>query len=562
MKRKRKRKRMPWRERVIARLGGVPRAESKRKRIPWRERVISRFGGVSGAESKRRIQEAYRDGRRDGNDDPADSGTGLAAGGFGYRTISGGVREPVVTWEKNLETAWQLKQSHPMINRAGEIQRDYIIGLGVKPQATDPELQQILDDFWADNKMSLFSSELVRQWSDYGAQVVPVFARESDGRARLGYIDPSLIERVIAHPQNAREMWAVVIREQDSTDEWIESVGKQVYRVIRQDDTAVISDIVTLPANHPGKLVTAKQARLQPWETTMLKSFSLDEYTGTCAYIRKNADSNQTVGRSDYLQVADTCDQLDMTIFELGEREALANMIFADVAVDALPSEVKERARELWEIPPTPGSINVHGITETWNTNSPTLNQTASCETAKLQQGHIAGGVGFPVSWFGRGDETNRATAQAQGDPTWKTLRHDQGIIQAWLLEILHFVRDQAEIAGAYRPDENTDSGIGLPMPEMITKDVVGITSALSGLVGALSIALQDNLITRDSAIDATAKVLAELGIEEDTELLKDEAANEKQTGLLSGGSSLFNPKKAWQNVHAPLGDSDDHPTD
>jgi hypothetical protein len=524
----------------------------REQRTPWRDRVIARLGGVPKAEYKRRAREAYRDGFQDGNDDPADASLGLGAGGFGYRLTAGGVREPAITWEKNLETAWQLKQAQPMVNRSGEIQRDYIIGLGVSPQAADPDLQKILDDFWSDNKMPQFSSELTRQWSDYGAQVVPAFVRKSDGRVRLGYIDPLLIERVIAHPENAREMWAVVIREQTSTDSWIENTGKRVYRIVRKDDAATIKPAVSLPAHHPGKLVAANQGRIQLWETKMLQSYNLDEYSGSCFYIRKNADSNQTIGRSDYIQVADTVDQLDMTTFELGEREALANMMFADVAVDGDEDQVRERAKELREHPPKPGSVNVHNKSEEWNMNSPTLNQTASCETAKLMQGYVAGGVGYPVSWFGRGDETNRATAQAQGDPTWKTLRHDQGIIQAWLLEILYFVRDQAEIAGAYRPDGDADSSIDLPMPEMIAKDVAVIASALSAVVGAVSLARQDQVMTLDAAIEAVAKVLAELGIEEDIDALKEQADNEEQAGLLSNGTGLFNPK-AWQNVHAPL---------
>ena len=551
-------KKRPIRERIFNRLGIPTQADIRANarqayKRGWNEAVEN---GSGRPRRKRRgahpgiaqsTKEAYYD---DGNDDPP-SGD-LAKGGGGYRGIAGsGVREPSIPWERNLATAYQMKESNPLIDRVGEIRRDYIVGQGIAPEAPDPPLQTIVDEFWRVNDMPSYISELARQWSDYGAQVVPAFVRESDGRVKLGYIDPSLIKRVITDPGNAREMWAVVVKGELSTENWIESTGERVYRIIREDDGVVVGNEILKP-RHPGKLVTSKQSRLQGWETKMLDTFKLDEYSGDCFYVRKNADSNQPIGRSDHLQVADTVDQNDTALFAVGEREELANLIFADVGVDGDEDAVRDRADEIRKSPPEPGTVNVHNLSETWNMNSPTLNQTASVATVDAQRAQIIGGEGFPVAWFGTPQGAHLATAQAQGDPTWRTLKHDQGIMQAWFIKMLEFARDQAMIAGHYLPADDADTSVSLPMPEMTVKDVTGITAAFSGLVGALSIALQDSLITREAAIDAVAKILAELDVTVDTDTLKDDIANEEQTKKITGGD-LFDNRRDWDRVHPVL---------
>lgn len=575
------------------------------------QRILNRFGIATADQVERRVKEAYISGYDDGNDDPA-SGE-IAAGGFGYRVASGGVREPSISWEQNLQSAWQLKQSNPLVNRAGEIKTNYIIGPGIAPKAVDPELQEILTAFWKDNKMYSYIAELARQWTDYGGQCVPAYVRQSDGRVRLGYIDPGLIERVVAHPGNSREMWAIIIKEQFNLDPWVCNEDKQVYRIVREAERVVVDEpqtfhfshregcsreseevesdrcpecaeqitlqfsrrIIEARFKHPngnaesedisGKLATAEQSPKAPWETVMLEHYGLSEYTGDCFYIRKNADSNQTLGRSDHLQVADTCDQHDAAAFALGEREQLANMIFADVAIDGDEAAVLTREKKIRDNPPNPGSVNIHNLSETWNMNSPNLQQTASVATVDMQRKLVLGGEGIPDAWFGSPAGAHLATAQAQGDPTWRTFSHDQGLIQAWFLEMLVFVRDQAMIAGTYMPEATedeegqeipVDTSITLPMPEMTVKDVTGLAAALTSVVGALSLAKAEGFISQEDGIDATAKVLAELDVHPNVDELKDASLNQEQGAVLMGDNGddmMALNARSWFQTHAAL---------
>ncbi len=509
-----------------------------------REVLLRALGGIPKETYLSRLREAYQQGWWDGNDDPATAD--FAQGGQGYRRAGAAGDSRLVSWDENLRIAENLVQRNPLASRAAEIARDYIIGGGVHPETDDPALQDILDDFWRRNEMGRLASELVHQWLVYGVQVLPVFVRRTDGRVTLGYIAPQAVDRVIAHPDNPLRMVAVVVKPQPSTDPWAPPVERAVYRIVQTYEPR--PHVLTEPASDEerkeGRWVTAEQADIEPWETEMLNAMGVGGYAGSCFLWRKNHDSDQGLGRSDFLPVADLLDKLDSVTFSLVQREELANLIFAEVIVDGTPEEVRARMEELMRNPPGPGSLNVHTAGETWNLNAPTLNQTASVALAESIQGVIAGGLGFPVSWFGRGDETNRATAQAQGDPTWKTLQHDQGLIRAYLIQLLEFVRDQAVIAGYYRPAPDTDTSIALPMPSMVARDLVSTVSALSTAVSAAQIAVETRLMTRQAAITLVQKVLGELSIEMDAEELLDADADERQAALLLS---------SWKAVHPPV---------
>lgn len=596
-------KRKPLRQRIANTLG-----------LQTSTQVESRIQAVE-ATIERRVAEAYAEGREDGgNDDPATAV--FKAGGQGYRLASGGVREPSISWEENLKAAWDLLQSNPLIDRASEIHRDYIIGRGIKPKAVDPPLQKILTDFWATNGMSSYISELTKQWGDYGAQCVPCYVRHSDGRVKLGYIDPGLIERVIAHPENAKEMWAVVISPQQNMDNWVASTKTQVYRIVREAERIVVPEQRfalrhnegcqyqphtadnfdecpdckaqlwdTFPArtieahwHNPndkdsdemqdtsGKLTTWKQSPLQPWEQVMLHSYGLDEYSGDCFYIRKNHVTNQTIGLSDHLQVADYADQHDAALYALGEREEIANFYLMWLRILGDDDAVQQWQKKIdkWANNREGGGAFVtnESVTDI-SMDSPVLNQTGSVTTTNAQRELILGGEGIPVPWFASPSGAHLATLTAQGDPTWRTLSHDQGIIQRWFVEMLMFVRDQAMIAGAYVPqptkDEDgnlvePDTSITLPMPEMTVKDTAGLATAFMTIITAAQMAESSGYITKGDAIDLVAKMATELDVHPNVDELKEAAANE-MPGTMLGVTALdaVENERSWFKVRAAL---------
>lgn len=513
----------------------------------WRDRALSRLGLVRGAERDRAVEVAYRHGYHDQGEDEPPSGT-LAK--YGYRrTTTNGLRDfSQIDRVSILEIVWTLWQSNPVADRAMEIKRDYILGKGISPKATgDEELQAILDDFWDINKMDKRTKEFVLQLFLFGVQCFPVFVRESDGQVRLGYIDPAEIEDVVTHPDNSLEMWAVITRERQALNPWEQNLKKRVFRIVRQDEGRAspfqdgpyssknwMADVLSTygaedtkrpledqaqpePPDTKGRLVTHKQSQIEDWEKTMLAAFGLSEYSGDCFYYKVNSVSNQPHGYSDLLPVADWLDQDDETLFALADREQLAGLFSWDVKLTGSNSDqVKKRANEIRNRPPRKGSVNVHNDAEEWRFDFPDLKASSSIESERAIKTHAIGGLGYPEAWFGRGDETGRATAAAQADPTWKTLEHDQDIASDMFMEMLTFARDQAVIAGHYR--QNEDGGeFTLPMPEMTQQDNSAAASTLGSVASANLVAEEQGWQTREESRDMWAKAAKEFGIEIDT---------------------------------------------
>ena len=491
------------------------------------DKLIKRLGGVTEAELSAIRVRAYESGYNDGEDEP-NSGT-LAR--FGYKTLrDSATRNSAIDPDQAFNIAWALWQSNPVARRAIAIKRDYIIGRGVTPQADNEDVKELVDAYFANNKLDDRLDDFTAQLFALGTQCLTVNVRESDGRIMLGYIDPQHIETVVTHPDNGMDIVAVIVKEGSGQ-------GKRAYRLIRKAEEG----------EQAGRWLLPTQGTIDDWETAMLRGHEIGEYAGACHYRTVNAVSNQPRGVSDLLPVADWCDQLDATLFGLAEREQMAGYFSFDVKIEgADKDQVRARAIELRSSPPKKGSVNVHNEKETWSLHAPALNQAGSIETVKELLAFILGGLGIPVHWYGRGDETNRATAQAQGDPTWRSLEHDQGIIKGLVVEMLECARDQAIIAGKLSVTEE-DEGLDVQMPEMTAKDTVSTTAALSALSAALAAAEQNKWMTHKQAIELWARQVGEMGIEIDTEEVEE----------LEDGEDM---SKQWPVVNTPVTVPDDQP--
>lgn len=481
------------------------------KRQTLGQRIVRALGGVTRDDLARVARESYTEGFNDANDDPA--GEGLAPGGYGYRPQRAGQRDTDIPFDQSIATAWALNQSNPIAKRGLDLRRDYIIGRGVKPVAVDAELQDLLDAYCRANQMETNAAKFARQLFLFGVQCLPAFVREADGRVLLGYIDPGEIEAVIAHPDNAMLMAAVVVRPTERTQPWEQTYGTRVYRVIRRDDVSA------------DKLLLAAQAEIQPWEAAMLNSYGMDAYSGDCHYFKINDVVNQQFGQSELTAIADWMDQRDEALFALGDREQMASFFSWDVTMTgASADDIKARAHDAANKPPKPGSVNYHNESETWTMNFPDIKQTGTIATADALLEQTWGGLGYPRAWFGTPQGAHLATLQAQGDPTWRSLDYAQGVVEVMLLELFEFARDQAILAGAYIPAPDTDTSISVAMPEMTSKDVGALSGAMATLASALLTAETQGWITKPEAAEVFANLMNEFDVDVDlTRLEEDE---------------------------------------
>ena len=189
--------------------------------------------------------------------------------------------------------------------------------------------------------------------------------------------------------------------------------------------------------------------------------------------------------------------------------------------------------------PPKKGSVNVHNAQEAWSLNAPDLKQQPSIETHRAIETYCLGGEGIPTSWYGHGDDTNLATAQAQGTPTWRSMRAMQDEDRAMFVDMLAFARDQAEIAGHYRLTEGADDGVDVQMPAMDVKDLASLSAALSQLALALQQAEQAGWMTHAHAVEAWAGLMSELDIEINPDEEMAEIDQVEQQGALDDAGTM-----------------------
>ncbi len=507
------------------------------------ERLTTRLGLVSKRELetvKQEARRAYEAGYNDSANDEPGSGDLKS---YGYKRITtAGLRDfSKMPFDKALETIWTQWQSSPIAKRVIKIKRGYVVGKGLQPVTSDEDLRVILDDFWDRNNLDADgrrTNEFTEQLFLFGEQCFPAFVQETTGAVSLGYFDPGEIEDVIMHPENALEVCAVVLKAGTATNNaWENSRPKRVYRVIRESQRG----------DTEGRLVTWQQAekagKMEQWEYKMLKAFELQTYSGDVLLTQINKVSNMKRGYSDLLQVADAIDMADQVLFALATREQIASYFFVDVTVQGDADDVNAVVKRIGRKPPKPQGANVHNEAEKWEIMQPDLKQEGSIATLVALLTFIMGGMGFPVSWYGYGSDTNRATLEAQGDPTYRQLEDDQGVVRSMLLRMLTFARDQAVIAGYWTPKEDTDETILLPMPEMTAKDFSRVLALFTPLVSAMLQLRDSRLLTDETILEAVGKVLKEMDIEfnadeeledlaeDDEEIAQDD--NDKLAGML-----------------------------
>ena len=464
----------------------------------------------------RSYNRGYEAGTFDANDDPVQ-------GDFksqGYKRVtSNALRDfSKMSQSQILETVWSLWQSSPLARRLMVLKRDHIVGRSLPTPAAgadDIKHNEVLDEFWQDNKLRTRASEFTLQLFTLGEQVYPAYVRESDGKVTLGYIDPAQIEGpgkhaagIVKHPYNNMEDWIVITRQDE---------GFYYWRIIRQDTDYVDHNGQVVKPRHPGRLVTHEQANIAPWEIAFLNSLGAAGYTGSVFYTAVNRFSNQSRGKSDLTQLADWIDQVDNAQWAIGERETLKDFFSFDVTLEgADDTAVRKRAKEIHKQPPERGQANVHNDAEKWEVFSPSLGQHESVAGIKQLITNIMGGAGLPAGWYAEGGDVNRSTLQEQATPTEKTLEHDQGIVKDMLLQLCKFAIDQAIIAGTLATDP--ENSITLDMPAIRSDNLAAAYSGFAQLLQAILAAEEAGYITKATAARIWHKALNEIDIEINTE--------------------------------------------
>lgn len=441
------------------------------------------------------------------------AGTTIDESEDGWRKISGDAERDLnsVTQERMQKLAVYLWESNLLANRIIELPVAYMLAEGVSIVADDESVKDWIDKFWKDpiNQMDIKLITKVRQLSLFGEQCYPTYVNEFNGHVRLGYLDPSNIDKVITDPDNP-EQPILVITKRDKKGKY------RKYKVIVNGDDEA--------------LFTARTVAIR----------SADDIDGEAFYFSINSLSNGSRGRSDLLAQADWMDAYDSFLFGEIDRTAFMRAFVWDVTLkNANETEVTKRASEINA--PAPGSVRVHNDSEEWNAVSPGLQTADTTEQARLLRNHSLGGATLPEHWFGGGGDVNRATAGEMGDPTYKVFSMRQTYLQYMLEQILTYQIRQRELAesGGIEPDLSDDIfNFSVQFSEIVSKDLGKYATALQSITVSVVALIANELVSRDTGLQMINKISARLGVEFDAaaeldkvmQQQKDDAAKDVYT--------------------------------
>lgn len=407
-----------------------------------------------------------------------------------WRRLTGDSRRDLspMTQRRMRELATYLWQSNPLANRIVELPLAYLLAEGVRVTVPNPDAQGWIDAFWNDpiNNMDMKLPKKVRELALYGEQCWPAFTNEISGHVRLGYLDPELIETVVADPDNPEQNIGVVTVK-DKRGE------ARRYRII---------------VNGPETVFTQRTRKIR-------ETFG----DGEAFFFTVNDLSNGRRGRSDLLAQMDWLDGYDQYMFGELERANLMRAFIWDVTLDgATPDEVTRRAREITA--PSPGSVRVHNSSEKWDAVTASLQHGDSAEGARLFRNHILGGGTIPEHWYGGGGDVNRATGDSMGEPTFKVFSMRQQSLRFMLEEVARFVIsrriDPSGRSGFDPASPDPDLLPTAEFPELTARDTSKYAAALGQVTAAVAQGIERGLMSEDLGLRLIAAISERLGVEID----------------------------------------------
>jgi hypothetical protein len=116
--------------------------------------------------------------------------------------------------QRQTEIALFLYDSNPLAKRIIDLVNSFVTGDGFSFNAKHPKTLGVLKRFWEDpvNDWPMKQLDRFPQLSALGEALWPAAVRRTDGRVRIGDVDPANIEEIIPNPYNPEIFETAVIR--------------------------------------------------------------------------------------------------------------------------------------------------------------------------------------------------------------------------------------------------------------------------------------------------------------------------------------------------------------
>lgn len=409
---------------------------------------------------------------------------------------------------RHIDLCYKLWLQNPLAKQLIRHMKNFCIGGGVQVQAKEQEtVQKLIDRFWSDpkNLMDLKLPGYVEALGIFGEQCYAV-NKFSDGAIRLGYIDPKNITGIRMNALNYTEPVEINVPDGDGKERWL--------KVITTDEDP--------------------------------KSPTYGLLVGDVFYFQINKAPNSTRGYSDLLALADWLDGYDQYLFSMVDRSILMNAFLYDVTIEgATEKEIKDYNNKN-PGSPKPGSVRFHNEKVKWEAVTPDLKSGDVEALGKVFRTQIIGGMGYPLHFFGDGSDANLATAAEMGWPTLKMFEERQRYIKYMLEQIISYILQEGLGVGSQKiKAKNIDKTFTITFPELSRKDITKTSTAFTTLVTAVSTAISQGVLSKETGMQIVANSAALIGVEIDP---KEELDKIAQTKVEEDGKDYLDLEKTKPN--------------
>ncbi len=405
-----------------------------------------------------------------------------------FRPLSGRRGDiPRPTHSRMQKIAHELWTMNLMGKRLIEVVTDHVIGEGVSWKSKDEDALEAVEAFWGDpvNRFDLQIEQLISELGIFGELLLPVAVSKFEGKVRVGYISPRLIDEVVSDPDNCALPIGVVLKKGGG------GPGRKIQTVLSGD-----------PREYLGPAAQRERDKFRD---------------GLAFLFQINKTIDATRGLSDILAAIDWIDIHERFLFDSAERARMQNSYIYDVVLKgAGPEQIAEWISRNGAAP-RPGSARVHNEKETWSAVAPQGGgrTQGTGELANLMKSHYVSGMGVPKSWMGQLEDVNRATGEAEAQPGIKHMTRRQRSVRHMLHGMTEFQLQEAHRAGRISK-ESLDAGAMPVLPEMSTKDLPKLAAALRDVTQSASMALNLEIASKKTATELFAHMASTFGLDID----------------------------------------------
>ena len=414
------------------------------------------------------------------NRDPIDGDIGFRlAGSKGHREV------PHWTREKARDYSVAAYRSNPMATAVIDTIVAFAVGdSGVTWQATNPEVADVVREFWTDpaNRLGHIQEEAFRSQLIIGEKLYEMLEAPMSGRILFAPVEPSLIKDVVPHKGNPLWPGKIILPGAEIEGE------DRVWDAVRVNDDTML-----------------REGKAMFWP--LMKTLDTD--------VR---------GMPFLMSVLDWLDNYDTVLSNLIDRTALMRHLAYSVKVEGDWADVDAyiARRGGIHVPPS-GTVEVHNDAIEWKAISA---QTGAMEDTVANQAvltNIASGSGLSKTWLAEPDGANRATSLTMAEPVRRRVGSLQNTWLYQMTEMCRFVVDRA-VAAKRLPemvaakDPRTGASTQIRASEAVTVTGPEIAAADSQITAAVLLNLAtaiEKLITIGALSREAGAAMARKGWED-----------------------------------------------